>query len=67
MKEYSQKEENKLYIINEEKEETKNTNQMNSIENRHESNLLETLMTQRQQYMKNIENKLRLKRYMENC
>lgn len=67
MKEFSPKKENKLYIINEEKEETKNTNQINNIENNQGPNLLETLMIQRQQYMKNIENKIRLKRYMENC
>ena len=43
MKEFSPKKENKLYIINEEKEETKNTNQINNIENNQGPNLLETL------------------------
>ena len=57
---------NNLYIINEVEEENNKRNQIYNLQNNQEPNLMEILMMQRQQYFNNIQNNIRLKRYMEN-
>ena len=57
---------NNLDIINEEEEENNKRNKINNMQNNQEPNMMEILMMQRQQYFNNIQNNLRLQRYMEN-
>ena len=54
---------NKLSIINEEEEANNKKNKENYEQ---QSNIMEILMKQRQQYFKNIKNEIRYKQYMEN-
>ena len=66
VEEQNQFDDDNLCVINEEESESYKNNKMNNIEDNQEPNLMEVLMKQRQQYFKNIQNQMRLKKYMEN-
>ena len=59
----NESDDNKLSIINEEEEANNKKNKENYEQ---QSNIMEILMKQRQQYFKNIKNEIKYKQYMEN-